>query len=927
MLSVVSTGRLLAKCLLVLALAAYAAAFSVLSASPNIFPIAGGTTISLTLAGYYDPSRTYRVAVWNPTTGRSSIATATFSSASTGGNVNTTAVVFQSPAMDEGACVFNVTDGFTVSAGVVDSLLVYDPSRLSGAVTASTQGQGINARSLLANGGNTVIIALPAMPNNLLALANVSPAIRIVSVVNASSYYDIAAQLSGSTLTGFTDAGIAQVSLGQQAKALISFDGKQTFHDLSLVYTLTYRPPINILLTCSSPPTDSGFGHSLNVGLNNLKIQFGSSISIYTLFNIGFNTNYQLIHDTIQQNSIDIAILGVTISQQLNLTVTLTQNFPSLKVLTWTTSNINPIPANTRWYSLRQEEAKYLTGYAAGLFAKSRSDVSFANGNIPIGYLLPMEIPRTMIHANMFLLGLQKAIPGAKMITRSIGTFYYPFAETQVSQQFLADGVKVLGYQTDTVIPVAVFTSNGSYIAAANTDPSGDYGNRVLATASFDWITIFGPFVQNYIDGVPLSDTAMVNSGLLSGLTYITGISGWFDVNQVAAIQAEVARLKSLPDNSRYCGPIYDVNGNTIIGPNDCLNFTFTNTLNTYFQGIVPMGQFNPVFPYENRHLISMGLRIVIFLITALSQVITLGITLLIILNREQPQIKGGSPTFLVLMGFSASIALCGNYLMGMDDNVIQDANTLNAACMATPYVIVLPMMLMFGALLIKMWRIYRIFKNPKAEIISFRPHELFFTMAAPMLVSLGIILVWNFTAPLEWIRTIINTDSFGNSIESSGLCKSSTTLSFDPFPISIFFIFMAILLTSFWIGHSTRNVPSQFNEEKNLRSSISFWVQVVVVLYPLNYSFSDPSGLFTLRSLMNVSATMGTTVFVLGSKLWGASEEQNQRKGSASASTWKPESGTTTTTTVGAHGKSPTTRPSEATDPRQPLRTQPYSA
>ncbi|KAI9193040.1 uncharacterized protein BJ171DRAFT_535099 [Polychytrium aggregatum] len=458
---------------------------------------------------------------------------------------------------------------------------------------------------------------------------------------------------------------------------------------------------------------------------------------------------------------------------------------------------------------------------------------------------------------------------------------------------FPAITIRLLWLATHPCCTVYDAASNSSFAIAANSDPSGDYGDRVLATAVLNWIEAFSPLVQDFADGVALNDTSTFNMGLVNGFNQLGGLSGRFNLDQVATLNVEIDRLSALPDDQRYCGPVNDVGilYESVRSPELFLVAWdawvawvapdgFINQLNSFFEGSIYLGQYQPQYPFEDRSTISWGLRLSIYGITALSQAVTIAMVVLIINNHHLPRIRGGSPPFLVVIGLASVVALNGNYLMGLDDSVVADPAILGRICMSQPYLLVLPTMLMFGALLIKMWRIYKIFKNPKLMLLEFKAADLMSGIVAPTLVATIVVVAWNVVSPLVWTRVVTRVDGFGNSLSSYGFCRSQTTLGFDPFPVLIFGLFMVMLMVNFWLGYQTRHVPSRYNEQSNLRSSISFWVQVVAVLFPLNYSITSPRGIFILRSLMNLSLSLGTTLFILGSKLYPATEDESEPDG-----------------------------------------------
>ncbi len=143
---------------------------------------------------------------------------------------------------------------------------------------------------------------------------------------------------------------------------------------------------------------------------------------------------------------------------------------------------------NVGTYFGRIEEARYLTGIAAGKATKS---------NV-VGYVAAFPIPEVVRGINGFTLGVRAVNPNAKVKVIWTNTWYDPAKEKQAAVSLLDAGADVIAQHQDTPGPMQAAEEKGKFGIGYNTDMSKMAPKAVLTSAVWNW----GPYYVKVIDGV-----------------------------------------------------------------------------------------------------------------------------------------------------------------------------------------------------------------------------------------------------------------------------------------------------------------------------------------------------------------------------------------------------------------------------------------
>lgn len=146
-------------------------------------------------------------------------------------------------------------------------------------------------------------------------------------------------------------------------------------------------------------------------------------------------------------------------------------------------ANFDAVPTNLGTYFGAAEEARYLSGIAAGKATK--------NGKI--GYVAAFPIPEVLRGINAFTLGARSVNPEATVQVTWTKTWFNPTTEKQAAESLLNAGVDVIAQHQDTTAPGLAADAVGAKWVGYNSDVKEAAPKAWLTAPTWNW----GP---HYID-------------------------------------------------------------------------------------------------------------------------------------------------------------------------------------------------------------------------------------------------------------------------------------------------------------------------------------------------------------------------------------------------------------------------------------------
>ena len=140
---------------------------------------------------------------------------------------------------------------------------------------------------------------------------------------------------------------------------------------------------------------------------------------------------------------------------------------------------------------------------------------------------------------------------------------------------------------------------------------------------------------------------------------------------------------------------------------------------------------------------------------------------------------------------------------------------------------------LSFAALFAKITRIAKIFGNKKLTRVTITWIDMVKPIAALLLLDVVILGAWSAdsSAALKWERIPKTIDSFGNVLESTGMCTSESPWVYGGLILGLHF---AVLVYGNYMCYKSRNAGTAFSESKYVFMAMVSNLQIMALGLPM---------------------------------------------------------------------------------------------
>jgi len=251
----------------------------------------------------------------------------------------------------------------------------------------------------------------------------------------------------------------------------------------------------------------------------------------------------------------------------------------------------------------------------------------------------------------------------------------------------------------------------------------------------------------------------------------------------------------------------------------------------------------------EELNLIPDTMVIIAYTMLAINMTVIFSCAIWLYFQRNSSQVRVSQPFFLCLVLVGCLISSSTIIVLAEED----EGDGPVHACMAIPWLYSIGFSVTFGTLFAKIRRVYKIFLNAanargggdtRNNIISVQ--ETLAVIGAVLIVDIIILLVWTIVDPLQWERTVISADQFGEPLESQGMCVSDHWSAFGGAIAALHLILMAVAC---YLCYVSRGIPTRFSEGKYLSIAMISNLQIFIVGIPILVVVGgDPQTSFFVR-------------------------------------------------------------------------------
>ncbi|GBG28277.1 Gamma-aminobutyric acid type B receptor subunit 2 [Hondaea fermentalgiana] len=287
------------------------------------------------------------------------------------------------------------------------------------------------------------------------------------------------------------------------------------------------------------------------------------------------------------------------------------------------------------------------------------------------------------------------------------------------------------------------------------------------------------------------------------------------------------------------------------------------------------------MLPEHDIGVMSDASKIVITTVVILSEVSIVGLLIWVVRKRRAAIIRISSPVFLVQVLVGGFISVHTAILVTKDDSVLYGENadlydesdvyaSLDTNCMLIPIFFFVGFGIIVVPLLLKTWRVNKLFNNRRLRRISISNRQLFKYELIFLACVLSILLAWLTVDPLRYTRTIIETDSVtGAPIQSVGICTCENPL---PFLVPLICFIVVCLVWGNYLAYKGRNIPTKFSEGRFIAMALVSYLELFVLGIPIfMVTINTPSLDGLVKALVIILCTLDALGLIFGPKIYAA--------------------------------------------------------
>ena len=237
-------------------------------------------------------------------------------------------------------------------------------------------------------------------------------------------------------------------------------------------------------------------------------------------------------------------------------------------------ATFDDVPKNLGTYFGAAEEARYLSGLAAGKATKKGQ----------IGYVAAFPIPEVIRGINAFTLGVRAMNPSATVKVSWTSTWFDPTKEKQAAEALLDSGVDVIAQHQDTTEPGVAAEAAGAYWVGYNSDVREAAPKAFLTAPTWNWGPFYAKTIEAVKGGTCPSDEYYGN--MADGMVTLADPSELVDADAAAEIEAKTAAIKD-GSFAPFTGPIRNQDGDEVLKAGEKAELGALLSMDYFVEGVI----------------------------------------------------------------------------------------------------------------------------------------------------------------------------------------------------------------------------------------------------------------------------------------------------------------------------------------------------
>ena len=315
------------------------------------------------------------------------------------------------------------------------------------------------------------------------------------------------------------------------------------------------------------PIGDHGWTYQHHDGLLAVQEEFGDRVETIYVENIAEGPDAERAITRMAREG--AGLIFTTSFGFMDPTINVAANFPDVK---FEHATGYKRADNVAIYSARFYEGRYIIGQIAAQM--SESGVA--------GYIASFPIPEVVRGINAFLLGAQTINPDFKLKVVWVNTWFDPGKEADAAKVLIGQGADIITQHTDSTAPLQIAEEQGVVGFGQASDMIKFAPSAQLTSVIDEWAPYYVARTRAVLDGTWESTDTW--DGIAPGMVRMAPYTNMPDEVKALAMETEAAIVSG--ELHPFKGPIYNQEGEMVIGEGKALDDGTLLEMNWYVQGV-----------------------------------------------------------------------------------------------------------------------------------------------------------------------------------------------------------------------------------------------------------------------------------------------------------------------------------------------------
>jgi simple sugar transport system substrate-binding protein len=334
------------------------------------------------------------------------------------------------------------------------------------------------------------------------------------------------------------------------------------------ISTFAFGDELKVGFIYVGPIGDHGWTYQHHQGLLAVEEAFGDKVETVYVENVAEGPDAERAITRLARDG--AGIIFTTSFGYMDPTNKVAKNFPDVKFEHAT--GYKRDHANVTTYSARFYEGRYVIGQIAARMSKSGV----------AGYIASFPIPEVVRGINSFMLGAQSINPDFKLKIVWVSTWFDPGKEADAAKVLIGQGADIITQHTDSTAPLQIAEEQGVVGFGQASDMFAFAPNAQLTAVIDEWAPYYVARTRAVLDGTWESTDTW--DGIAPGMVRMAEYTNMPD--EVKALAMETEAMISSGELHPFKGPIYNQEGEMVIGEGDVLDDGTLLGMNWYVQGV-----------------------------------------------------------------------------------------------------------------------------------------------------------------------------------------------------------------------------------------------------------------------------------------------------------------------------------------------------